>query len=230
MVSDAVRPHDLLQPIGTTEAELAPGVRLIEIYTMEGMLGLLWHGPRDAEQLVVACPGGMGGFLGPAAGLFPALARRLAERDVATVVLDYRAPSRLEASVLDAVVAVDLAARTGAARVIAVGHSFGGAVAVNLGLALPGAVAAVCTLSTQSAGCEGAAGLAPRPFLLLHGEHDEILPATTSQVVRDLARGHGQVEILPGEGHGLSGSHDQLVARLDAWTLGAFGDAASSPQ
>ncbi|TVR27707.1 MAG: alpha/beta hydrolase [Ilumatobacter sp.] len=225
-----MRADDLLQPLGTVHAELAPGVRATEIYTMEGMLGLLWHGPIDAEHLVVACPGGMGGYLGPGTGLYPALARRLARHDVATVVVDYRSASRLEMCVLDAIVAVDLAAGRGAERVIALGHSFGGAVAVNVGLALPGAVIGVCTLSTQSAGCEGAAGLAPRPFLLLHGEHDEILPAETSEVVRGLADGHGEVEILPGEGHGLAGCSDALVDRLGDWAISVFGHPVSPPK
>lgn len=204
------------------DATLAAGIRATEIYTMEGMLGLLWHGPPDAERLVVACPGGMGGYLGPGTGLYPALARRLAADGIATVIVDYRSPSHLEPSVLDAIVAVDLAAQSGAGRVIALGHSFGGAVAVNVGLALPGAVVGVCTLSTQSGGCEAAAGLAPRPLLLLHGEHDEILPAETSETVRDLAGGHGEVEILPGEGHGLVGCSDALVERVGRWVTEVF--------
>lgn len=227
--SEPARPHALLQPLGTLESEIAPGVRITEVYTMEGLLGLMWHGPSDATKIVVACPGGMGGYLGPGSGLYPALARRLASSGVATVIVDYRRASRLEMSVLDAVAAVDLAAQRGAARAIAIGHSFGGAVAVNVGLALPGAVAGVCTLSTQSAGCEGAAGLAPRPFLLLHGEHDEVLPAETSHVVRQLAGGHGEVEILPGEGHGLIGCSDELVERLATWSIGTLA-GSGSPQ
>ena len=216
------RPADILEPLGMYEHQIAPGLRHAEIYTMQGLLGLMWHGPSDAEQVVVACSGGMGGFLGPCRGLYHQLGTRLATLGIATVCIDYRQPSRLEPCVLDAVAAVDLAAQNGASRVVAIGHSFGGAVAINLAIALPSAVAGVCTLSTQSAGCEHAARLAPRPFLLIHGEHDEILPAHTSFVVQALAGGHGDLEILNGEGHGLVNSTDVLLERLTKWIPATF--------
>ncbi len=202
-----------------TETDLGPDLRLTEIYTMRGLLGLMWFGPPDAERLVVACSGGMGGFLGPGRAMYPAIGRRLSAEGIATVAVDYRRASHVQMSTLDAIAAVDLASQRGAARIVALGHSFGGAVAVNLALALPRAVVGTCTLSTQSAGCEGAAGLAPRPFLLLHGSADEILPPETSQVVQMLAGGHGQVEILPGEGHGLTNDPDAIVERVCSWIL-----------
>ena len=221
MAADA-RPTDLLEPLGMTEKEIGPGLRLGEIYTMRGMLGLLWFGPIDAEQLVVACSGGMGGYLGPGRGMFPAIGHTLARSGIATVVVDYRSPSHLQLSTLDAIAAVDLASQRGAARVVAIGHSFGGAVAINLGLALPRAVAGVCTLSTQSAGCEAVAGLAPRPFLLLHGSADEVLPPETSLMVHMLANGHGEVEILPDEGHGLINDPESIAARVTDWIGSVF--------
>ncbi|MCU1393104.1 MAG: hypothetical protein JWM34_1532 [Ilumatobacteraceae bacterium] len=221
-MTDQVHPADLLEPLGMTEIEIGPGVRISEIYTMSGMVGLMWFGPIDAERLVVACNGGMGGFLGPGRGMFPAIGRRLADDGIATVSVDYRRPSHLQLSVLDAIAAVDLAAQRGASRVVAIGHSFGGAVAVNVGLALPRAVAGVCTLSTQSAGCEGAAGLAPRPFLLIHGSDDDVLPAETSEVVQMLAGGHGDVQIVPGEGHGLSNNPQRIIDRVCGWVASVF--------
>jgi alpha/beta superfamily hydrolase len=212
----------MLEPLGIQEIELSPGLRHSEVYTMTGLLGLLWHGPPDAERLVVLCPGGMGGFMGPGHALYHQLGCQLANRGIATVRVDYRRPSQLQSCVLDTVAAVDLAAQRGAAKAIAIGHSFGGAVAVNLGVALPTAVAGVCTLSTQSAGCESAARLAPRPFLLVHGEHDDVVPSETSFVVQQLAGGHGDVIVLPGENHGLTSSTQLLVQHLLGWIDAAF--------
>ena len=54
--------------------------------------------------------------------------------------------------------------------------------------------------------------LAPRPFLLLHGDADTILPVETSAVVQVLAGGHGEVVVLPGVGHGLAEAHDERRA------------------
>jgi pimeloyl-ACP methyl ester carboxylesterase len=215
--SAGLRPFDLIEPLGLSEIELGPDLRHIELYTMRGLVGVLWHGPFDATQAVIACGGGMGGFLGPGRGLYHRLGTALSERGIATLRVDYRRPSDLEPCVIDAAVAADLAAQRGATRFVSVGHSFGGAVAINLALAVPSAVAGVCTLSTQSAGCERVGGIVPKPFLLIHGELDTILPPETSQIVQALAGGHGEVVILPGDDHGLSHSGDIVLERLLEW-------------
>ena len=150
------RPTELIQPLGMQEVAITPGLRHGEIYTMRGLIGLQWHGPPDAERIVVACPGGMGGCSGRGEPVSPALGQapgRARDRDGGRRL---PAPVRPRArAVLDAM-ADDGRSPPSAARraAVAVGHSFGGAVAVNVGVALAGRVAGVCTLSTQSAGCE----------------------------------------------------------------------------
>ena len=211
-----MKPLDLIQALAVQEAEIAPGIRHLEIYTLRGLLTLLWHEPHDADRVVLLCGGGMGGLLGPAGGLYHDLAVGFSARGIGTVRVGYRRPSDLQSCVLDGGAAADLAAQAGAKRFVAVGHSFGGAVAVNLGLAMPSVVAGVVTLSTQSAGCEGAAGLGGRPFLLIHGDADEILPAHTSEMVRALA-GYGDLEVHPGTGHLLLEVADHLRERLGTW-------------
>ena len=96
------------------------------------------------------------------------------------------------------------------------GHSFGGAVAVRVGVGLREMVAGVATFATQSAGCELAAGLRGLPLLLFHGERDEILPIEASEMVKLLA-GHGEVVRLPGDGHLLAKSDDAIWERLEEW-------------
>jgi len=199
------------------------------MYTLEGLLGILWHGPRWAVAAVVLCGGGMGGFLGPGEAIYPWLGERLAEEGVATLRVDYRRPSHLQPCVLDACVAADLASQRGAQRFVTVGHSFGGAVAINVALALPSYVKAVVTLATQSAGCESAAGLAGRPFLLVHGDADEILAPDNSFIVRELA-GSGEVVVLPGAGHLLDQAGGWLREALVPWILAALaGDHPRAP-
>ena len=201
---------------------MKPGLRHIETYTMEGLLGILWHGPDWSEDAVLLCGGGMGGFLGPGEALYPWLGDHLAERGMATLRVDYRRPNHLEACVLDVCAAADLASQRGATRFVVIGHSFGGAVAVNTALALPSHVKGVVTLATQSAGCEPAAGLGDRPFLLVHGDADEILSAECSVVVQALA-GSGQVVIVPGDGHLLDGAGPWLRRVLPDWVAEALG-------
>jgi pimeloyl-ACP methyl ester carboxylesterase len=220
-----LRPTEMLRPLGLAEIEIAPGLRHAEVFTMRGLLGVMWHGPFDAERIVVTCPGAMGGLLGPGRGMFHQLGMRLSAKGIATIRVDYRRPNDLESCVLDTVSAIDLAAQRGASKVITVGHSFGGAVAVNVGAVLPQAVAGVCTLSTQSAGCEIAHRLAPRPLLLIHGSDDELLPPHTSEVVNQLAGGHGDVIIVPGEGHILADDSGAILDRVVSWVRETFGAA-----
>jgi hypothetical protein len=136
--------------------------------------------------------------------------------------VSYRTPNDLDACTLDVAACVQLLVGTGADRVVVMGHSFGGAVAVRAGVALPAVVAGVVTFATQSAGCEMAGGLQGRPFLLFHGDRDEILPMESSQIVTAMA-GCGELVVLPGDGHLLARSGDILHERLTEWLPSVLG-------
>jgi predicted alpha/beta hydrolase family esterase len=221
-----------LAVLAAQEVAVTPALRHLELFTMGGLLTLLWHhGPeagddrlpdddrvpaRTATAAIVACGGAMGGLLGPAEGLYHRLGVHLAERGVPLVRVSYRRPNDLDACCLDVAAAVQLAADAGARRVVVMGHSFGGAVAVRVAVALPSTVAGVVTFATQSAGCEVAGGLGDRPLLLFHGERDELLPLQASEVVRAMA-GHGELVVIPGDGHLLAKSGPILWERLLEW-------------
>jgi predicted esterase len=217
-------PLDALRVLAVQEAAITDALDHVELFTMKGLLTLLWHGPRDAQNVVLMCGGAMGGLLGPADGLYPDLARGFSEAGIGTIRVGYRAPNDLDRCVHDVAAAADIAARVGARRFVVVGHSFGGAVAINAAIALGQHAAGVVTLSTQSAGCERA-DLLEAPILLLHGDADELLPPTASEMVRMLV-GHGELEVLPGAGHLLRESGDHLRDRLGDWIPDRFdGDA-----
>ena len=83
---------------------------------MGGLLTVLWHGPRDAERIVVACGGAMGGLLGPSGGLYQRLGETLADAGVGMLRVGYRKPNDLDRCTIDLCAAVDLAlAERGAA-------------------------------------------------------------------------------------------------------------------
>jgi fermentation-respiration switch protein FrsA (DUF1100 family) len=189
----------------------------VEVFTMGGLLTLLRHGDPTSPAVALLCGGAMGGLLGPAGGLYHDLGRTFASLGIATVRVGYRQPGELGSCLLDLMAAADLSARTGAERFVVVGHSFGGAVAVNAGIALGDHCRGVVTLSTQSAGCERAERLTA-PLLLLHGDHDEILPAFVSEAVQQLAsQAPSELVVLPGTGHLLTEAHGELRARLGEW-------------
>jgi pimeloyl-ACP methyl ester carboxylesterase len=158
----------------------------------------------------------MGGVLGPGHGLYQRLGERWADRGVEFVRVGYREPNNLDLCAHDLACGVELARDAGAERIVVMGHSFGGAVAVRTAVIMPVSIVGVVTFATQSAGCEVAGALTGRPLLLFHGDRDELLPPEASHVVAAIA-GHGEVEILPGDGHLLARSDDVIVERLDAW-------------
>jgi pimeloyl-ACP methyl ester carboxylesterase len=210
---------EALDSLASTEIEVTPSLRHRETFTRRGLLTVLSHVPPEGARgagAIVACGGAMGGMLGPGRGLYHQLGERWAARGVPLLRVGYREPNNLDLCAHDVACGVEWAREAGAERVVVMGHSFGGAVAVRAAVVMSGSVAGVVTFATQSAGCEVAGALAGRPLLLFHGEHDELLPPQASHVVAAIA-GHGEVVILPGEGHLLASSDEVITERLDEW-------------
>jgi pimeloyl-ACP methyl ester carboxylesterase len=228
-VSEATRsPLEMLGALASQEIEVTDGLRHGEVYTLAGMLTTHWHGDPGAERVVLMCGGAQGGVLGPAGGLYHDLGTCFAGDGIGTIRVGYRQPNDVRACVHDLLATAELAARHGANRFVTVGHSFGGAVAIRAAIALRTDCVGVVTLSTQSAGCENAAGIGATPLLLIHGDRDELLPPQTSLMVQSLA-GTGEVEILPGAGHLLTEAGDELRERLGTWIPERFAGRNGHP-
>ena len=212
--------------MATQSVMITRTLRHVELFTMRGLVSLLWHqvpaGRTAQPAAIVACGGAMGGLLGPAEGLYQQLGDTWSERGIPVVRVSYRRPNDLDACCLDVAAAVQLVADAGARRVVVMGHSFGGAVAVRVGVVMD-EVAGVVTFATQSAGCEVAPGLRGKPLLLFHGDGDEILPIESSHVVAAMA-GRGEVIVCEGDGHLLSHSGSFMTERLDEWLPGVLTD------
>jgi alpha-beta hydrolase superfamily lysophospholipase len=209
-------PFESIQPIASQQVALSDTLVHHEVFTMGGLLTMLWHGTGDEDAAVVACGGAMGGLLGPADGLYHDLGCALAaEHGIATIRVGWRRPNDLDACLMDLLAVSQLAAARGVERVVTMGHSFGGAPAVQAGVVATDLVVGVVTLATQSAGCEVAAGLAGRPVLCLHGSDDELLPPMCSELVAGLAG--GEVVVLSGTGHLMTQAADELRTRLLRW-------------
>lgn len=218
-------PLELLEELARQEATVAPGLRHLELYTTRGLLTVLWHGDPDAEDVVVACGGAMGGLLGPGRALYQRLGDELAAPGSGTSVLrvSWRRPNDLDLCTLDLLAAADLAARNGGRRFVPLGHSFGGAVAVRAGIAMGEWTAGVVTFATQSAGCEEAAALVA-PLLLFHGGRDELVPPLASEVVQHLAGGEAAAELVVCDdaGHLLTEAAPTLEDRVPRWIRERF--------
>jgi hypothetical protein len=211
-------PLDMLEALARQEVTIAPGLRHVEVFTMRGLLTVLWHGDADAPAVVVLCGGAMGGLLGPADGFYHWLGEELATpgSGIGVLRVGWRRPNDIEMCTLDMLAVADLAARAGAVGFVTGGHSFGGAIAVRAGMAMGDWAKGVVTFATQSAGCEEAGGLTA-PLLAFHGDQDELLPVMASEVVCHLAGGPTELIVCPGSGHLLSEAGDVLRERVPAW-------------
>lgn len=210
-------PLDALGTMAATEVAIADGLDHIEMYTRSGLLTLLWHGAADHHDVVLMVGGAMGGLLGPGRGLYQRLGAALSDRGIGTIRVGYRVPNDLDLCVLDVMAAAELAARRGARRFVTVGHSFGGAVAVQVAAALGPMAAGVVTAATQVAGCEPVEVL-ECDLLHLHGDRDRILPAAASELVQ--SHSGGELVIYPGADHLLveadAAIHDLLLDWIPA--------------
>ena len=219
MSEDEVPPTPLeqLRTMAAVETMLTEDLRHIEVYTMDGLLSLFWHGPPEAEHVVIACGGAMGGVLGPADALYQDLGVALAEMGMGLIRVGYRIPNDTDKCVHDLLAAADLATRSGGTHFMTMGHSFGGAPAIQAAVILQEHCAGVITLATQSAGCEPAEDLATRiPVILFHGDKDEILPLQASELVR-MVIGGGELVPLSGVGHLLAEAAEEIRSRLLDW-------------
>ncbi len=221
---DSATPLDALGVLASQDVMITPSLRHFELFTPRGLMTILWHEPTVPARpaALVLCGGAMGGLLGPADGLYQRLGDTWAGRGVPVLRVSYRRPNDLDACCVDVAAAVQLAVGTGAERVVVMGHSFGGAVAVRVGVGLDEFVAGVVTFATQSAGCEVAGGLQGRSLLMFHGTRDVILPPESSEMVRMIA-GTGELVMLPGDGHLLERSHDAINEHLEAWLPAVLG-------
>jgi alpha/beta superfamily hydrolase len=216
-------PLEMLGIMASQQVGITPNLRHIEMYTRRGLLSMFWHEPHgDARPVGVVMVGGaMGGTMGPGEGLYAQWGTALAEQGIPSIRLSYRKPNDMDSCCVDTAAAVQMLVGSGADKVVLMGHSFGGAVAVRVGVGLTEMVAGVVTFATQSAGCEVAAGLQGRPLLMFHGSNDSILPVEASEVVRAMA-GTGDLHVMPGDDHLLNKSHEAINNIVMPWLAQVF--------
>jgi alpha-beta hydrolase superfamily lysophospholipase len=206
-----------LRITGVEPGDEIAGARKITIATTRGAIPLVLHSAAEKGRAVLCVSGAMGGFDGPSM-LYPRLGLEMPKRGLTIARLDYRAPNEFGECLVDAMAALTFLGGIGNERIALIGHSFGGAVAINAGTLSP-IVTTVIALSSQLAGAHVAGELAPKPLLLIHGGADTILSHESSQALYDRAGEPKTIRILPGGGHGLAEASDEVFAMVSEWVL-----------
>ena len=209
-----------IELLGASDApDIAEGDAVgIRIRGTRGEVPCLFHSPQGEATgtAVLYVPGARGGFGGPANGVYADVADTLAAQGIAGLRVNYRHAANLDESTLDALVAAWYLAGRGYERIVAVGHSFGGAVAISVSRYTTH-VRAVVAMSSQSFGAEDVVLLAPRPILLIHGDRDGVIPPDTAQTIYDWAFEPKRLEMMAGADHGLREVRDEVRSLLLDW-------------
>jgi alpha/beta superfamily hydrolase len=219
-------PEDLtlsIKGVRAREGE-APGELLVELNTTRGTITVHLSPCEGKTGVAVFLGGAAGGVRGPADAVYVRLARDLVDSGVTAVRVEYRDPGEFEECVLDALAACSFVKGIGAERVVLVGHSFGGAVAVKAGELSP-LTTAVCSLSAQRYGTFEVDVLG-KPLLLIHGSRDEVLDQQASKDIYERAKEPKRLVILEGSGHGLLEHRDEVFTLVRDFVLEHAGDAA----
>jgi len=185
------------------------------IATEDGEIECIFH-PAGGDRGVIWLCGALGGFDGPSFGIFRILSEQMVADGISSLRLHYRYPGEFEECVLDVLAGIDVLKTREIVRLALVGHSFGGAVAIQAGT-MSREVKAVVGLSSQTYGARRVAELAPRPLLLIHGERDRNLPAASSRYIYEWARQPKELHILKNNGHFLREAHNALLTQIREW-------------
>jgi pimeloyl-ACP methyl ester carboxylesterase len=215
--------EDLTLAITGVDASRQPdGSFRILIQTSRGDIPCLFS-PCEGEPGVALFVGGaMGGFEGPANGMYGRLASSLVSKGMSALRVHYRQPGQFEECVMDVLGALSFLKGIGGGQVVLVGHSFGGAVVIKAGELSP-QVAAVAALSSQRYGTSTVENLAPRPLLLIHGKEDTVLLPAASEDIYERARQPKRLALIDGAGHGLSECADDLTEMMEMFLLAMAG-------
>ncbi len=204
-----------LRITGVESGVKVAGAQWLTVQTTRGPIPMILHGAENPGRAVLCVSGAIGGYDGPAT-LYARLGLTLPKSGISVVRIDYRQPNEFGECVLDAMAGVTFLRGTGYNRIAIIGHSFGGAVAINAGTLSP-AVATVIAISSQLAGAHVVGELAPKPLLLIHGTADPILSHECSELLYQRAREPKTLKLLEGAGHILVEAADEMTATVEDW-------------
>lgn len=165
--------------VGPSTAE---GYRPVTLVTSRGEIECR-HYPGASSAAMLWLGGAGGGWDSPARDLYQEMAEEFASSGVSSLRIKFRFPAVLAECVLDAIAGTTFLTDNGDDSIGIVGHSFGGAVAIQAAASVE-FVRLVVGLATQSAGSEPVRALGPRcAVLLAHGFSDRVIPVDASRLV-----------------------------------------------
>jgi len=206
-----------LRITGIEPGQEVAGARWLKIQTTRGPIPMILHAAAEPGRAALCVSGAIGGYDGPAT-LYARLGLDLPKRGISIARINYRMPNEFGECVLDTLAGLTFLKGTGYQRAAVIGHSFGGAVAINAGTLSP-IVSTVVAISSQLAGAHTVGELAPKPLLLIHGTADTILPQQCSEMLYERAGEPKTIKLFPGAGHIFIEVGRELTELVSDWLL-----------
>jgi hypothetical protein len=190
------------------------------LQTTRGEIRAVLHPCPTSPRAAIYVGGALGGFEGPADGLYGRLADRL-RPSMSGLRLHYRQPGEFEECVLDVLAGVSFLRGVGADGIVLVGHSFGGAVVIKAGELSPHVVG-VAALSPQLYGTRTVERLG-KPLLLAHGMRDGVLDHAVSEDIYLRAQEPKRLVLYADADHSLVQAAAELEELLASWLVEVVG-------
>ena len=191
----------------------------LELISDKGLIHAKFYNTPLSTAAVLMIGGGDGGFDGPASAIYPSLAENLYGKGIAALLLDYRIhsfPGNLEEAIYDVLFGVHHLLKMGIDNIGLVGHSFGGAVAIEAAVREP-MISGLISLASQTAGALNVKQVSPRPILFVHGLNDIRLPPDCSRYLHSIAEEPKGLVLLEGATHSLRQCREELLILLFQW-------------
>lgn len=176
-----------------------------------------YHAPY-AQKAVIFIGGISGNFDSPAQNLYGRLSQTLPLQKISVLQVQYRQPMSLIECVLDVVAGIRFLQSFNISEIAIVGHSFGGAVAIQAAANVD-SVSTIVTLATQSFGADIIAQIPGTSILFIHGTDDEVLSPANSEHLHNLAVGTKKILTYTNADHSLDSVGVQIFEEVEAWLL-----------
>lgn len=213
--------HSTTTNLVLTGAEIRPALKSyspVTILSNRGNIYCRLFAGTGKEYGAVWLNNAAGGWASPAKNLYPRIGRLLSPKGISSLQLCYRHPGNLQECVLDALAGITFLENQGFDKIAVIGHSFGGAVALQAA-AVALNVKCVVTLATQTSGAVAAAAALRDncPILFIHGEADRALPASCSESLYKLAHEPKRLLLYEQAGHDLIEVSNEVYTDISAW-------------
>ena len=199
--------------------EPADAFRPITLQTTRGQIAARFYHIPSLKRAAIFVGGIGGGFDTPANNLYHHLSEQLVSEGISSLWIAYRNSTDMLEAVFDVMVGMLFLKQNGFEQVGLVGHSMGGAVAIQAANNSELAKTVVC-LATQGYGAEPVGNFAKdTSLLLIHGKNDIILPYYSSEYVYELAHQPKKLVLLEGNGHTLDESEKIVYDKVHKWLV-----------